>query len=301
MLLTSTLSLLQKSKFNDLVSLIGGLPSHPRDIDSPYSFPAIARDLDLYDFWSEDLPNKKSMILNLITLTFLKESEKFDKLMYEIVSRSLDRKKIFIEQIKEINQLLLSLGFQNQEICELVYDKSEKKVALNTPCVSKDNINSLYDKLLAIEKLAPHQRGYEFEKFLVDLFHCFSLSPRESFRLIGEQIDSSFTLDEITYLVEAKWQQLKIGNSDLQSFSGKLRTKTIWTRGFYISYSGYSDDGLTAFQKSPTCLICMNGDELRYILEHKCNLVDVLRRKIRHATETGEAFIDIRGQMTATC
>jgi hypothetical protein len=68
--------------------------------------------------------------------------------------------------------------------------------------------------------LPPQQRGYAFEKFLDTLFAVSGLSPRKSFRLIGEQIDGSFQLDHTTYLVEAKWQEELTGNRDLQAFAG---------------------------------------------------------------------------------
>lgn len=53
----------------------------------------------------------------------------------------------------------------------------------------------------------------------------------DHFRLTGEQIDGSFHLTNETYLVEAKWQDEKIGNRELQSFAGTVRTKSSWSRG----------------------------------------------------------------------
>ena len=60
-------------------------------------------------------------------------------------------------------------------------------------------------QLIEVSNLEPQARGYAFERFLRDLFDANGLSPRASFRLVGEQIDGSFELSAETYLLEAKW------------------------------------------------------------------------------------------------
>ncbi|MBB5316644.1 restriction endonuclease [Tunturibacter empetritectus] len=153
----------------------------------------------------------------------------------------------------------------------------------------------LATRLMELESLSPQPRGFAFEGFLDSLFAVYRLSPRKSFRLIGEQIDGSFDLQGNTYLVEAKWQAAPIGNSELQSFAGKVRTKATWTRGLYVSNSGFSEEGLTAFRSGDsTRLICLSGDDLRDILVHKLNLVEVINLKTRRAGETGLAYIPVR-------
>jgi hypothetical protein len=88
--------------------------------------------------------------------------------------------------------------------------------------------------LKEVTQLAPNPRGFAFESFLNELFAASNLAPRASFRHVGEQIDGSFHLAGDTYLVEAKWQDQKIGNRELQSFAGSVRTKASWSRGLYI-------------------------------------------------------------------
>ena len=158
---------------------------------------------------------------------------------------------------------------------------------------------SLYERLAMrlseLERLVPQQRGFAFEGFLDALFAVFGLSPRKSFRLIGEQVDGSFELNGNTYLVEAKWQASQIGNRELQSFAGTVRTKADWTRGLYVSDSGFSEDGLTAFRQGEnTRIICLSGMELRDIFVHNLNLIEVFNLKTRRAAETGRAYIPVR-------
>jgi hypothetical protein len=127
------------------------------------------------------------------------------------------------------------------------------------------------------------------------LFNVFKLGPRGSFRLAGEQIDGSFELVHATYLVEAKWQNQKTAQSDLLSFSGKVEGKAQWSRGMFISYSGYTDEGLEAFARGKaTRLICMDGFDIHCVLYHNLNLPEVIMLKARRASETNEAFVSVR-------
>ena len=54
-------------------------------------------------------------------------------------------------------------------------------------------------------------------------------------------------------------------------------------------------DGLEAFARgNATHIICMKGEELWQVMNHKLDLAEVLTRKTRRAAETGEAFVEIR-------
>jgi hypothetical protein len=156
-----------------------------------------------------------------------------------------------------------------------------------------------YERLAAVlnevMQLPPNPRGFAFERFLDETFAVFNLAPRKSFRLVGEQIDGSFHLAGATYLVEAKWQDPQIGNRELQAFAGSVRTKAIWSRGLYISYSGFSEDGLTAFGRGDaTRIICLDGLELWQIIQNALDLSEVLSLKTRRAAETGRAYVPVR-------
>lgn len=88
--------------------------------------------------------------------------------------------------------------------------------------LSVDVSQKLTSRLLEVTSLSAQKRGYEFEKFLKELFDAYYLSARASFRLIGEQIDGSFVVHNDTYLLEAKWQNSPTGVADLHTFEGKL-------------------------------------------------------------------------------
>ncbi len=120
------------------------------------------------------------------------------------------------------------------------------------------------------------------------------LAPRGSFRLVGEQIDGSFKLGQDTYLIEAKWHDSQIGQADLLVFNGKVQGKSTWSRGIFISNSGFTPDGLTAFSKGrPTNMIGLSGQDLSFILSGEMSLADAIDRKARRAAETGEFFVSV--------
>lgn len=99
------------------------------------------------------------------------------------------------------------------------------------PAIEAIEFDRFRSRLIAIRDLPPHQRGYDFERFLADLFNAFRLSAREPFQLVGEQIDGSFELAGETYLLEAKWLARKVGVAELGAFHSKLDQKAAWTRG----------------------------------------------------------------------
>ncbi|MCG2747331.1 MAG: restriction endonuclease [Desulfobulbaceae bacterium] len=151
----------------------------------------------------------------------------------------------------------------------------------------------LISRLIQVTSLPPQKRGYEFEAFLKKLFDAYGLAARASFRLSGEQIDGSFVMHTETYLLEAKWQNAQTGVGDLHTFEGKLGQKASWTRGLFVSNSGFSSDGLQAFGRGKR-LICMDGYDLSEMLRMKLSFVDVMDAKIRRAAETGCPFVPVR-------
>jgi Restriction endonuclease len=171
-----------------------------------------------------------------------------------------------------------------------------KKQSQSPEAVSDINlprVQPLIKKLLELDLLEPHKRGFAYERFLKDLFDANGLSARASFRLVGEQIDGSFELSGETYLLEAKWTGPAIGVSELRSFEGKVADKAAWSRGLFVSQSGFTADGLTAFGRGKR-VVCMDGFDLYEMLQRGLPFGDVMARKVRRAAESGEPFIRVR-------
>ncbi|KAF0810990.1 hypothetical protein A167_00022 [Alcanivorax sp. S71-1-4] len=163
----------------------------------------------------------------------------------------------------------------------------------SAPTVDYHNISTIKTELLRISSLSPQARGFAFEGFLKSLFDAFGLAAQDPFRLRGEQIDGSFQLGSDTYLLEAKWHGKPTGVADLHTFHGKIEQKAAWTRGLFVSNSGFSEDGLIAFGRGKR-VICMDGLDLYEMLDRKIPLNQVLERKVRRAAETGMPFLRVR-------
>lgn len=160
------------------------------------------------------------------------------------------------------------------------------------PAIETIEFDRLRTRLLGIRDLPPQQRGYDFERFLKDLFDAFRLSARDPFRLVGEQIDGSFELAGETYLIEAKWLNRKVGVAELGALHAKLEQKASWTRGLFISFGGFTNEGLQAFGKGRR-LVAMDGRDLYESLTRGIAIDRLIALKVRHAAETGEIFAPV--------
>jgi len=154
-----------------------------------------------------------------------------------------------------------------------------------------ESLNQEYMGLLTDPN--PQQRGYRLEKLLRSLFELFDLDPRASFKIVGEQIDGAFTFESTDYLFEGKWQQEPVGAADLDAFAGKLARKLDNTLGLFLSINGFSDDGVKAHSSGRRLMILMDGSDLMAVLEGRIDLVQLLLRKRREASQTGNIYLKI--------
>jgi hypothetical protein len=153
----------------------------------------------------------------------------------------------------------------------------------------------LQQSFLALNEHQDHQqRGYAFERFLNDFFEFESLSPRGSFKIIGEQIDGSFAWANRTYLVEAKWVKEPVAGAEFGAFMYKIAGKTADTRGLYISINGYSRQAILGLNgKGELRFVCLDGAHLLRSLEPGRDFKKTLEVLWRHASETGEAYLPV--------
>ncbi|MCY1458236.1 hypothetical protein D9M71_755990 [compost metagenome] len=95
-------------------------------------------------------------------------------------------------------------------------------------------------------------------------------------------------------MIEAKWVRDPIGAAELHTFQGKLDQKAAWARGVFISYGGFTQEGLHAFGRGRK-VICMSGEDIYKALGRRIPIAEVLERKVRAAAETGAAFVPLDG------
>lgn len=174
-----------------------------------------------------------------------------------------------------------------------------KKIIVRTPnqntppssTVPVVNYNMLLKELTNISSHSdtPQSRGFAFEKYLRKLFEVYSLEPRSSFKIVGEQIDGSFILHNEVYLLEAKWTNKKVDKGDLVIFNEKVSSKSEFTRGLFISFSGFSDEALATFANGRTVnIVLMTVQELAIALSRKLDFTKILSAKVRALAEEGD-------------
>ncbi|MBN9654707.1 restriction endonuclease [Halobacillus sp. GSS1] len=155
----------------------------------------------------------------------------------------------------------------------------------------KRSIESL-NNLAKIEN--SQERGYAFEEYLNDFFKKNHLNPRKSFKIISEQIDGSFIFMNEIYLLEAKWTKKLVDKGELVIFNEKVSSKSRFTRGFFISFSGFSEEALAAFSSGRTVnIVLMTIQELVLSLEREIDFNLVLEKKIRALAEEGKFYKNI--------
>jgi len=150
-------------------------------------------------------------------------------------------------------------------------------------------LRNRYLELVALEDAAA--RGVALEALLRDLFALFDLDPRAAFRIEGEQIDGAFALESTNFLLEAKWQTAATPRKDLDAFSAKIDDKIENTLGLFLSINGFEPTAVTKHSGRGSTMILMDGVDLYAVLEGRIDLVDLLRRKYRHAAQTGEIML----------
>jgi hypothetical protein len=137
------------------------------------------------------------------------------------------------------------------------------------------------------------QRGFRLEKVIRQLFELFDLDPRASFKITGEQIDGAFTFQSTDYLFEGKWQQHPISAADLDVLAGKLGRKLDNTLGLFLSINGFSEDGVKTHSSGRRMMLLMDGSDLMAVLEGRIDLIQLLLRKRREASQTGNIYLRI--------
>lgn len=247
----------------------------------------------VYEILSFDIyvkyPNlSKAKILRAIIAEY--DNVSVGKLLLELM-RYMQAKGMVNDEDREVFKQCADIGNR------LIGKSAAFKQTASTSTSTAKPITSFidYDKYIrALQVLSdyddsPQSRGFAFEKYLKEFFEINGLQPRGSFKLIGEQIDGSFILHNEVYLLEAKWTSKPIDKANLVVFNEKVSSKSGFTRGLYISYSGYSEEALKTFATGRTInIVLMTVQELAIVLSQKKDFSKFLWSKVRALAEEGD-------------
>jgi hypothetical protein len=296
------LSLVESQAVNEIASLLYDfLPGAPHPYaDQSISFAAVAHNVGLAHLWTGG--SKLPAITTLLEKTLETQRQLFCRLILEVVRKGLvyrnsEGNPITREEIHTLNELIARVRFKIPELWDPTFLDSLPRMATELEkqeSAPPARLDKVRNELVRLNDMERRARGFAFEKFLNALFALCGLAPRGSFRLVGEQIDGSFQIDTDTYLVEAKWHEQPSGQGELLVFREKVESKSAWSRGLFISYSGFTPDGLTAFAKGrSTNIIGMSGQDVYFILGGEISLREAIKLKARRAAETGEFFVSV--------
>lgn len=135
--------------------------------------------------------------------------------------------------------------------------------------------------------------GYAFENWFYDFLTFSEIENRRPYKANGRQIDGSVTVDGTTYLVELKFTASQSGSPDIDVFRGKVESKADNTMGVFLSMAGYSSVAVSEASGKKTTLLLLDASHVYLVLGGVMQLVDVIRRVRRHASQTGEAFLPV--------
>ncbi|KAF5061951.1 hypothetical protein DSECCO2_310070 [anaerobic digester metagenome] len=211
-----------------------------------------------------------------------------------IIKRSEITKICFDQVISNDNLIIKELEYENFSFKHTLANGKEVRSFFNTSEIDHNKFSDELEKLGQMDETA-QARGYAFEKYLKNLFEAYELEPGGSFKIIGEQIDGSFEFHNNVYLLEAKWISKPIDKSELVNFNEKVRSKSGFTRGLFISNSEYSKEALQTFAIGrKVYIILMTVDELSEMLTKKWDFRVLIHAKLRALAEKGEFYHKIK-------
>lgn len=173
--------------------------------------------------------------------------------------------------------------------------KADIELKISETKAIKSKLDTLRSDFMEIAICRDTQkRGYMLEVFLNKIFVLFDLDPKAPFKITGEQIDGAFTFQGNDYLLEVRWVKKPVNAGELYKFYGKLAGKLKNILGLFISIDGYSAESIKVDSPAIKSMILMDGADLNSVVEGHISLNELLYIKRRHASETGNIYLQFR-------
>jgi len=161
---------------------------------------------------------------------------------------------------------------------------------------SRQTLKTLRDRLDTLCKdLGTQQAGYDFQDWFFDLADYFEIQNRRPYWHEGRQIDGSISVGGTNYLVELKFTGGQSDAPDIDVFRRKVDTKADNTMGILVSISGFSSVAISEASGPKTPLLLFDFNHVYLVLSGSMSLAEVVERTNRHASQTGEAYLQAGG------
>lgn len=135
--------------------------------------------------------------------------------------------------------------------------------------------------------------GYAFQEWFYDVLDFAEVENRRPYVTAGRQIDGSITLDGTTYLVELKFTSTQASAPDIDIFRSKIESKADNTMGVFVSMAGYSSVAIDGASGKKTAMLLIDASHIYMVLTGGMNLLELVRRLRRHASQTGESHLPV--------
>lgn len=274
------------------------------------SFKTVAEKVNVVRFWQPG--SKLPMLTQLLEHTYADRRECFERLILEsvrsgITYRQKKQNPITGDEIDRLNGILLHLGFKFPDLWDpefrasLRMQSGQRAQKTVEQALAEERIRASAQTQRAVQLAELQQQffdlsgwtdrraaGLALEELLNRLFALEGLTPREPFRVVGEQIDGAIELDHESYLVEAKWEQAPLDEQPLLVFRGKIEGKSQYTRGIFVVINGISEQARRAIPcgKQPSFFV-IDGHDLSMVLGGDIGLKEFLRQRRRLLAQEG--------------
>lgn len=205
------------------------------------------------------------------------------------------------EKIKNAHDAVTKLRVYDSRQKEALQSEEEKRKAQEDFRARQEDVSRSQRSLQQLseqlndlgKRLGTQQAGYDFQTWFFDLLDFSEISNRKPYSHEGRQIDGSLTLAGTTYLVELKFKSSQADATDVDTFFKKITSKADNTMGIMISISGYSQVAKKEASGSRTPILLLDHGHVYLVLSGIMGLADIIDRVRRHASQTGEAFLDV--------
>lgn len=96
--------------------------------------------------------------------------------------------------------------------------------------------------------MTPQARGQRFNGMIAELLKAFDIDATPNQRSVGE-LDVTFAHGGRRFILEAKWEQRKIGTGPIAKLQRRVEQRMAGVTGVFLSMKGYSDEALAEVDK----------------------------------------------------
>jgi Holliday junction resolvase-like predicted endonuclease len=101
-----------------------------------------------------------------------------------------------------------------------------------------------YGAMRRLDGFTPHSRGTELNKLIADALDSYGIRANASVRQGYGEIDVTFSVEGIRFVLEAKWEQEKTDTGSISKLQKRVRQRLIATVGIFVSMAGYTKEAV---------------------------------------------------------